>query len=158
HEHILMADMHHIISDGLSAAILTKECMAMYSGRQLPDLPLQFRDFAEWQQSDEQQKKRANQKSFWLHELAGEIIPADLPTDFRRPLVKTFKGNALQFHLGPEETAALKALAGKEGATLFMVLLSVFNILLGKLTGQEDIITGTSMSGRNHADLDKIIG
>ncbi|HYE55002.1 MAG TPA: amino acid adenylation domain-containing protein [Chitinophagaceae bacterium] len=157
-EHILMADMHHIITDGVSDGLLVKDFMALYNGEQLPELPLQYKDYAEWQQSKEQQSLIEQQKDFWLEEFAEEITTLELPTDFERPLVRKPEGNAVQFHLTVSETKRLKAIAESEGATMFMVLLAVYNILLARLSNQEDVVIGTPTAGRQHADLETIIG
>jgi iturin family lipopeptide synthetase A len=157
-EYILMVDMPHIITDGVSHKVLIKDFMILYNNEELPELKLQYKDYAEWQQSEKQQEKIAQQKAFWLNEYAEEIVSLDLPTDKRRPLVKNNKGNSVEFSISIEETSKLISIAESEKATLFMVLLSMFNILLSKLSNHEDIIVGTPVAGRGHPDLERIIG
>ena len=159
-QHILMVDMHHIISDGVSQEILVKDFLSLYAGQELLPLKLQYKDFSEWQ--NRQFEKKAHplkqQEEYWLNQLKGNPPVLNLPMDFSRPPVRSYEGDSVNFHLDPEETRALKELALKEDATLFMVLLTIFNILLAKLSGQEDIVVGTVIAGRNHVDLEKIIG
>ncbi|HLP58744.1 MAG TPA: amino acid adenylation domain-containing protein, partial [Candidatus Deferrimicrobium sp.] len=157
-QYYLMVDMHHIISDGISHAVLRKDFMALYQGRLLPSLKIQYKDFTEWQNSEKEKENLNRQESYWLKTFPGEIPVLEIATDFSRPTVQVFEGNVLSFGVGPEETRALKELALKEGATLFMVLLSLYNVFLARLSGQEDIIIGTPTAGRRHADLEPVIG
>ncbi len=157
-EHLLLVDMHHIINDGVSVGLLIKDFMALYQGETLPPLSLQYKDYAEWQQSPAHQESLAGHRAFWLEAFAQPVNPLELPTDYARPAVKTYAGTRLAFGLGPQETSGLRALAEKEGATLFMVLLSAFKVLLRKLGNQEDLVVGTPVAGRGHADLEDIIG
>jgi tyrocidine synthetase III len=157
-EHVLMVDMHHIVTDGISQGILIKDFMALYNEEELPELKLQYKDYAEWQQIHGQQEKIVKQKAFWLNEFADELITLELPTDFKRPLLKSYEGNAVDFKISSEETSKLKSIAQTEGVSLFMVLLSIYNILLSKLSNQEDIVVGTPVAGRQHFDLENMIG
>src|SRR5690606_23386796 len=109
----------------------------------LPDLSLQYKDFAAWQQSHEQQQAIAKQKKFWMEQFADEVPSLELPTDFVRPMIKGHEGCSINFDISAEETRMLKSLTEREGSTMFMVLLSVYNILLSKLSNQEDIVIGT---------------
>ncbi|MCP4216695.1 MAG: amino acid adenylation domain-containing protein, partial [bacterium] len=154
--HIMTIDMHHIISDGTSFRVLVKEFMALAAGEQLPPLNLQYKDFSLWQNIEKSGFNR--QEDYWLSELAGELPLTALPTDFSRPAVKSFEGDAAAFTIGPRESAALKELALKSDATLFMVLLALFNVMLARLSGSEDVIIGTPVAGRRHADLQQILG
>ncbi len=156
--HILMLDMHHIITDGTSDDILMKEFMALYAGQKLPKLRLQYKDYSAWQSSEKQKDEMKKQEKFWLQQFAGDIPVLNLPIDYSRPPVQTFDGSGINFEIGHEETEALKRIALEEDATLFMVLLAVYNVCLSKLSGQEDIVVGTSIAGRRHADLQNIVG
>ena len=156
--HVLIADIHHIIADGVSLGTMIKDFMALYNNEKLSGLHLQYKDYAEWQQSREQQEKMNTQKEFWMKEFSESPPVLDLPTDFARPAVKSHEGHIVNFEIGVEETDKLKSIAEAEGATVYMVLLSVYNILLSKLGNQEDIVVGTSTAGRQHADLENIIG
>lgn len=155
---LLMVDMHHIITDGVSVNILINDFMAFYNNEELPPLQLQYKDYAEWQQGEGQKQERAKSREFWLSQFREELPAADLPTDFQRPLIKSFEGSTTDFALNVEETIQLKRIADKEESTLFMVLLAIFNVLLSKLSGQEDIVIGIPIAGRQHADLENIIG
>jgi len=156
--YILLVDMHHIISDGVSHQVLVRDYQALYNEEKLPSLRLQYKDFSQWQNGEREKENLKRQEAFWVKEFAGEIPVLDLPTDYPRPLVQSFAGNSIDFEIAAGETKAINALALREGATLFMVLAAVFNILLFKLSGQEEIIMGTPVAGRRHADLEKIIG
>jgi amino acid adenylation domain-containing protein/non-ribosomal peptide synthase protein (TIGR01720 family) len=157
HEHVLLVDMHHIISDGFSQGILIKEFVALYQKEQLDPLPLQYRDFATWQNQKEQEEESAA-RHFWLKEFAEEPETLELPTDFARPKVKQNQGASVGFQLSAEHTAGLRAIADAEETTLFMVLLTAYKVLLSKLSGQEDIVVGTPVAGRQQAELEQIIG
>jgi tyrocidine synthetase III len=156
--HILAVDMHHINSDGVSNRILLNDFMSLYSDEPLPELKLQYKDFSQWMNSAQQRESITQQEAYWQNRFAGEIPILDLPVDYVRPVVQGFEGAALNFELDEKETLALKSLAYDEGCTLYMILLSLYMILLSKLTNQEDIVVGTPVAGRSHADLENIIG
>ncbi|UCH97042.1 MAG: amino acid adenylation domain-containing protein, partial [Candidatus Aminicenantes bacterium] len=156
--HILMVDIHHIITDGTSMDLYTREFMALYSEKTLPSMKLQYKDFSEWKNSAREIKVIKKQEAYWLKLFAGEIPVLNLPTDYDRPVYWNFEGNDLNFELGEEETASIKTLASQEGATLYMILLAIYNVLIYKISGQEDIIVGTAVAGRRHADLEPIVG
>jgi amino acid adenylation domain-containing protein len=155
---ILVVDMHHIISDGVSSQVLLDEFRALYEERPLPPLRIQYKDFAEWQESEANESARKAGENYWLERFRGEIPQLELPLDNPRPAVRTFEGNTQRFSLGKKETAKVKAIATEAGGTSFMVLLAVFNVLLSKICGQEDIVVGTPVAGREHADLERVIG
>lgn len=157
-KHLLIVDIHHIISDGVSGVRLISDLMALYNEEELSPVKLQYKDYAAWQHSQEQLKQIANQKEFWLNEFAEEINIPNLPVDYPRPPVLSFEGESVEFELSEEECQKLKAIGEENGATLFMVLLSAFNILLSKLTQQEDIIIGIPVANRQHPDLEEVIG
>lgn len=157
-ENVLLLDMHHIITDGISVGILTKEFMSLYNGLKPGPLKIQYRDFAEWQQSPAQQGQIARQREFWLKTFSEEPQALDLPADFPRPVIKSYEGACIKFEITAAETSLLKHLAKTEGATLFMTVLSLYSILLSRLGSQDDIVIGTPVSGRQHADLESTIG
>ncbi|MCP4155060.1 MAG: AMP-binding protein, partial [bacterium] len=156
--YIWMIDMHHIISDGISLNILTEEFVTFYTGETLPPLKLQFKDFAQWQHREYEKGALKKQEQYWLGTFSAEIPVLELPLDYERPPVQSFDGGSLDFKLETGETDSLKRLANEEGGTLFIVLLSLCNIFLSKLSGGEDIVIGTPVAARRHADLEKIIG
>ncbi|NOQ28295.1 MAG: amino acid adenylation domain-containing protein [Bacteroidales bacterium] len=155
---LLMIDMHHIISDGTSHTILEKEFQALLSGEELPPLSLQYKDYSEWQNSKEQQEHIKNQEQYWLTKFEGEIPVLNLPSDYVRPSLQSHEGATVSFVLSKEETKEIRIFTKENDLTLYMSLLSVFNILLSKLSGQDDIVVGTPIAGRNHADLENVVG
>ena len=157
-KHIMMFDMHHIISDGTSMAVLVKEIIDLYDGKQLPELRIQYKDFSEWQNRLLQSQEIKKQEEYWVKRFEGEIPLLHMPTDYSRPNAKSFEGDRYNFVLDKELTSAVNRLAKESGTTLFMVLMAVYNILLSKYSGQTDIIVGSPIAGRQNADLENIIG
>jgi tyrocidine synthetase-3 len=155
---ILMLDMHHIISDGVSNVTLIKDLWELYDEEELPELRVQYKDYAEWVNSEEQKVIIKKQESFWLKEFQGEIPILNLPYDYPRPAKMSFDGDMLHFEISIEETRKLNVIAWEHGCTLYMVLFSIYYVLLAKITGQEDIVVGTMTAGRGHADLHPIVG
>jgi tyrocidine synthetase-3 len=156
--HILMVEMHHIVSDGTSLTVFVNDLLELYRGSGLPLLRIRYRDFSQWRNSPNERAILQRSEQFWLNQFPGEIPVLNLPTDFARPMLRRFGGDQIEFFLDVEVSGKLKALSIKEEATSYMVLLAVFNILLAKVCGQEDIIIGTGIEGRNHDDLRPIIG
>jgi amino acid adenylation domain-containing protein len=156
--HFLMIDMHHIISDGTSMKVLVKDFMAMYGGKELSPLGIQYKDFSEWQNSKKQKEWIKQQKTYWQNQFENEIPVLNLPTDYSRPVIQHFQGSALHFELDAVHTRELNNYALEQGVTLYMVLLSLYMVFLGKLSSQDDIVVGTPVAGRKHADLEPIIG
>ncbi|MDQ1350535.1 MAG: hypothetical protein QG657_837, partial [Acidobacteriota bacterium] len=158
--YLLWVDIHHIITDGTSQAILRAEFDKLYRGGgvNLSSLRLQYKDYSQWQNSEQQRAQVKRQESYWLRELGDELPVLNLPIDYTRPFIQGFDGNTVEFTLTGEESRTLKRLARDANATLFMAILAVFNVLLSKLSGQEDIIVGTPVMGRRHADLEGILG
>jgi gramicidin S synthase 2/tyrocidine synthetase-3 len=154
----LIYDMHHIITDGTSMAVLWKEFAALYAGESLELLRIQYKDFSQWQNSLEGKEVLQKQESYWLQEFQAEIPVLQLYTDYPRPELQRFEGDRLRLVLSEEDTQILKTCALKYDVTLFMLLLGIYNMLLSHLTGQEDIVTGTPIAARRHADLQCIIG
>jgi amino acid adenylation domain-containing protein len=155
---ILMVDMHHIISDGISLEIFLKEFMAFYAGEKLPAVELRYKDYSEWQNSSIEREEIMKQGEYWRKQFETGIPVLDLPTDYVRPAIWGFKGNRIHFEISSEQTAALNRLALREGGTLYMVLLAAYNTFLAKVSNREDIVVGTPAAGRNHTDLEPIIG
>ncbi|MCX6581315.1 MAG: condensation domain-containing protein [Candidatus Aminicenantes bacterium] len=159
-EHILVFDMHHIISDGVSMGILVREFMTLYAGKPLPLPQVQYKDYAQWQCSGAWQESLKAAEVFWLEQFRapGGRPQLKLPADFDRPIVRNFAGATLEFELGNRETAALKQAAIEEETTLYMVLLALYFVLLARLSGQEDITVGTPVVGRQREELQYTIG
>ncbi|MCP4150357.1 MAG: amino acid adenylation domain-containing protein, partial [bacterium] len=157
-KHMLLVDLNHIISDGVSNRILENDFMTLYRNDELPPLRIQYKDFSHWQNCERESQNFKQQEEYWLEEYAGELPILNLPTDFPRPEEYSFEGGTIDFELSADEFSALKKTAFAHHSTLYMVLLSIFNIFLSKLSGQEDIIVGTPVAGRRHSDLELIIG
>jgi fengycin family lipopeptide synthetase D len=155
---VLFVDMHHIITDGTSQGILEKEFRALHEGEELPPLHLRCKDYSEWYNSVLRQEAIKQQESYWMKEFSDEIPVLNLPTDYPRPSRQSFEGNVVSFSFNEEETGIVKRIAAENNSTLYMFLLAVFNVLLSKLSGQEDIIIGTPIVARRHADLQDVIG
>jgi len=157
-DHILMVDIHHIVSDGSSNGIMIKNFMSLYNRNILPIQKIQYKDYAEWQKSNHQNMIIEKQKQWWVNKFNGDLPDLDLPLDGIRHKDKVTQGDTVLLTLDSQILNQLDELGKKNGASLFMVLLSVFNILLLKLSNQEDIIIGTPSMGRNHSSLEGIIG
>lgn len=157
-ENVLMVDVHHIVVDGISMNILIDDFALLYKGETLPPPRLQYKDYVEWQQRDEQQSEINRQKQFWLNQFSKEVETLDLPMDFARSEAINHKGSPFNFSLPEKETGKLNDIARGEGVTMFTLLLAVYNILLSKLSNQEDIVVGSAISGRQHDDLENIVG
>ena len=162
-EHILLLNMHHIVSDGWSMAILFRELADLYeaytNGKPSPlaELPIQYVDYAVWQRNWLRGEVLETQLSYWKKQLENISI-LNLPTDRPRPAVQSFHGARESLVLSTDLTQALKATSRKEGATLFMTLLAAFQILLHRLTGQDDIAVGSPIAGRNRSEVEGLIG
>jgi hypothetical protein len=153
-----MVDMHHIISDGISSAIFTRDFMTLYSGSELPPLNVQYKDYCEWQNSPAEKERTRKQEEYWLKQFSGKIPVLKLPYDYARPPLRSYEGETLFFEISEEETAALNKLALERETTLYMVLLAINYVFLAKVSGQDDIVIGTPATGRWHVDLEQLIG
>jgi amino acid adenylation domain-containing protein len=159
-KHILMFDIHHIAADAMGCDILVKEFAALYNGDDLVPLPVQYADFAAWQRQRFSSGAIDGQKEYWM-QIFGDSIPVlDLATDFPRPAVRDFSGDVVFVSLERGKKEKLQSLARNHEATLYMVLLAVYYILLHKYSrdGQEDIVIGSAALGRSHADVEGLIG
>jgi amino acid adenylation domain-containing protein len=163
-DHVMLLVMHHIVSDGWSTGILLGELSTLYEAfsqgepSPLPDLPIQYADFAVWQRQWLSGEVLETQLNYWKQQLAGAPPLLELPTDRPRPSVQTYRGNTYEFQLNADLSQKLKSLSQKLGATLFMTLLTAFNILLSRYSGQSDIIVGSPIANRNHSEIESLIG
>jgi amino acid adenylation domain-containing protein/non-ribosomal peptide synthase protein (TIGR01720 family) len=157
-QYILVVDKHHIISDGSSSLVFVNEIAALYTGENLPLLRVRYKDYAHWLNRPHQRALLEKQGNYWLQQFHDEIPVLNLPLDYPRPVVQSFEGTTKRFDISKEETNALKNLATTRETTLYAVLLTAFNVLLAKISSQEDIVIGTPTAGRRHADLEAIIG
>ncbi|MEP0262577.1 amino acid adenylation domain-containing protein [Dokdonia sp.] len=162
--YIFYYNMHHIISDGWSMEVLSKDVLAFYDAYKnntiatIDPLRIQYKDYANWQQLQLTQKASQEDKTFWKEQLEGELPILDLPSQKKRPVVKSSHGHRFRTYFSKEETTAIKSITQAYGGSLFMALLSAWNVLLYKYTGERDIIVGTPIAGRNHIDLLDQIG
>jgi len=156
--HILMMDIHHIVFDGTSMAICFRDFAALYRGAALPGLKLQYKDYAAWQVTSSAAEQIQRQGEYWVEVFKENVPVLDLPLDYPRPAVQSHEGASLGFEIGPLDTTAVRRLAHQNQATLFMVLLGIYGILLSRLSGQEDIVIGTPAAGRKSPETRNIIG
>jgi len=162
-EHVMLLTMHHVVSDHWSRGVLVRELAALYGAfsndqpSPLPELRIQYADFAVWQRQTLQGEAFDARLAYWKQKLDGAPT-LELPTDHPRPAVQSFLG-AHQFLLIPKPlTEGLKALSRREGATLFMTILAAFQTMLHRYTGQEDIVVGVPIANRNHPEIEPLIG
>jgi amino acid adenylation domain-containing protein len=163
-EYVLLLNMHHIISDGWSMGVLIEELVTLYNAftggkpSPLPELPIQYADYAVWQRTCLQGESLQSHLLYWKNQLQDAPPVLDLPTDRPRPAVQSHRGAYHTFFISREVTHALKALSQREGCTLFMMLLALFDVLLCRYSGQNDILIGTPIANRNRVDIEKLIG
>ncbi|BDA68754.1 hypothetical protein CAL7716_029200 [Calothrix sp. PCC 7716] len=163
-EHILLFTMHHIVSDGWSIGVLVRELATLYQAfcdgllSPLFELPIQYGDFAIWQQEYLQGEVLRLQKTYWKQQLGGSLPVLQLPTDYPRPAVQSYKGKKYCFTVSKSLTTALKTLSQQAEATLFMTLLAAFKTLIYRYIKEDDIIIGTAIANRNLPQIEKLIG
>jgi amino acid adenylation domain-containing protein len=164
HKHVLLLMTHHIVSDGWSMAILYEELRALYeaftrgTNLSLPPLPIEFSDYAEWQREWLQGQALEEQLAFWKRHLQGPLPVLDLPSDYPRPAQQSHRGGIKYFALPDRLCADLKTLCRREDVTLFMLLLGAFQTLLHRYSGQDDIVTGTTVAGRTRVEVEGLVG
>ena len=163
-QHVLLVTMHHIISDGWSIAVLVRELGAFYQayiqGREaeLPKLPIQYGDYAEWQREYLQGEVLEQQLSYWRERLKGELPNLDFPVDGARGSLRTYRAGTQAFRIEPRLAEELNALSHKTGATLFMTLAAAYSVLLVRYCGQEEVLVGTPIANRTQVEVEDLIG
>jgi aspartate racemase len=163
-EHELIISIHHIVADGWSLGLITREIEVLYQAyvtggsSPLPEVPLQYADFAIWQRQWLADDVLEAQSAYWRAQLAALPAPLELPTDLPRPRQSSSAGAALDFELPTALAESLRELSRSAGATLFMTLLAGFKALLARYTGEEDVVIGTPVASRNHLELESIVG
>ncbi len=163
-DHVLLLSMHHSISDGWAVGVFFRELGALYeassNGRAaiLPEPPLQYADFAQWQRRYFDGEVLEEQLDYWKHQLSGRLPTLELPTDRPRPPVQTFRGARYYFSLPIPLSEAIKALSNRERVTPFMTLLAAYQTLLHRYTGQDDVILGSPIAGRNWPEVEELVG
>ncbi|HEV2763850.1 MAG TPA: amino acid adenylation domain-containing protein, partial [Pyrinomonadaceae bacterium] len=163
-EHVLAVTMHHIVSDGWSMGVLVNEVTTLYRAfvngepSPLPELEVQYADYAVWQRGLLQGEALEAELSYWREQLGGDMQVLELPTDRPRPAVPSYHGAIAPFGVSKEVTERLLGLTRRENATLFMTVLAGFQALLHRYSGQDDIVIGSPTAGRNRAEIEPLIG
>jgi len=163
-DHVLLLSMHHVVSDGWSMGVLFRELSALYAAylaggeSPLPELAVQYADYAVWQREQLGGEVLDRQLSYWTERLAGAPELLELPMDRPRPPARTYQGAAVPVSYSPELLERLQALGRSEGATLYMTLLGAFQVLLSRYGGGEDIVVGSPIAGRTRREVEELIG
>lgn len=157
-KHVLLVDMHHIVSDGASSEIFIKEFVKLYNGEELDSKIIDYKDFAVWQNTQLIKDEIQKQAGYWKDKLSGELPVLKLDTDFTRPSLQSFEGESIEFTINKDLIRRLRNYTEGTNITLFMVLFASFKVLLYKYSSQEDIIVGVPVLGRNREELLSIIG
>jgi amino acid adenylation domain-containing protein len=162
-EHVILLTMHHLITDGWSFSLAAGELAALYAADRLSQsaslapLPIQYADFARWQRSQLQGGAWQTAVEYWIHRLSG-VPPLELPTDRARPPVRSARGELVPLSLSPELSEAVRALCRREAITPFMALLSAFQLVLGRWSGQEDFAVGAPVANRTLPETERLLG
>src|SRR5229473_444132 len=162
-EHVLLVTMHHIVSDGWSMGVLVREVAALYEAfvkgeeSPLPELKIQYADYAVWQREWLQGEVLEEQLKYWREQLK-DLQALEMPTDHPRPAVASHRGACVPVQISGELLGSLKELSEQEGSTLFMVLLAGFQVVMSRYSGQEDVVVGTDVANRTRAELEELIG
>ena len=162
--HVMLVNMHHIVSDGWSMGVMVREIGALYGAyaaglsSPLGDLAVQYADYALWQRDWLAGEVLARQVGYWKERLSGAPAALELPSDRLRPALQSFAGGVVEFSLSERLSAQLGELSRREGATLYMVLLAAFSLLLWRYSGQHDVVVGSPIAGRRYRELEQLIG
>lgn len=151
---VLLYDMHHIIGDGFSLEIILRDLFSIYNGEKLTPLSLQYTDYSEWQKSNNVEK----QKHYWLTQFKDELPSLKLPVDYKRTGVSNFEGGHYSFSIDFETLQKLKNISEVNGGSLFMTLISIYALMLTKISGSEEVVIGTPVAGRGKKGLEDIVG
>jgi amino acid adenylation domain-containing protein len=157
-EHVLLLTLHHIAADLWGIAVLIREMAEIYSGRDLPELPVQYADFAVWQREQLSGAEMERQLAFWRRELEGAPAALEMPTDRPRPAVESFRGASHPVALGVELSRDLRSLSRSRGVTPFMTMTAALAVLLSRWTGQDDVVLGSPIANRTAPELAGLIG
>ncbi|MCL2426256.1 MAG: amino acid adenylation domain-containing protein [Oscillospiraceae bacterium] len=153
-EHIILFDMHHIISDGMSMNLLQSELSSLYVGENLDELRVHYKDYSEWMRG----RDLSSQESYWISEFSDEVPVLDLPLDYARPRTQSFKGRSIFSSIGSNLRSRIRDLSMSTGTSEYMVFLSSIMILLSKYSNQNDIVIGSPVLGRTHKDTESMLG
>jgi acyl transferase domain-containing protein/acyl carrier protein len=155
---VLLMDTHQLIIDGTSAGVFNSEFITLLMGRELPPLTLHYKDYAQWQHDRLNSGDMNASEEYWLDQLQDAPPPVKLPTDFPGPAAPTYDGFPVWFGIEEDLLRRLKDLVRETGATMFMVWMAAYMVLLHKYSGQEDIIVGNRIANRPHTDLEQVVG
>jgi amino acid adenylation domain-containing protein/non-ribosomal peptide synthase protein (TIGR01720 family) len=156
-EHVLVLALHHIITDGWSMGVILRELNTLYESAELPDMSLQYADYAVWQRDTVSGEFLAEGVEYWLEQLAGAPV-LELPTDRPRPATRTWAGGSFEFEVPSGVRAGFARLCQENGVTLFMGLVSAVQLVLSRYSGQQDVVVGTVTSGRDRPELENLVG
>lgn len=162
--HVVVLTMHHIISDEWSMHLLFNELAILYnsyltnSPAYVPALPVQYKDFAVWQEQQRRAGKLDEARQYWHNRFSGEIPVLEFPTDYTRPTVRTYQGRTIKKTMSAEWLHQVRTFSDEQSSTLFMTLLAGLNALLYRYTGQKELIVGSPVAGRTHQDVEHLIG
>jgi acyl-CoA synthetase (AMP-forming)/AMP-acid ligase II len=157
-KYLFILDMHHLISDGSSLTIFMNEFYRLYQGLELPARSIQYKDYAVWEHGVGNAERIVGHKEYWLKRFPGEIPRLNMPHDYSRPEARTFRGERLHFVMDTRLVSRLEAFSLEAGATPYMAVLSAYLLMLHTYTGQEDIVVGSPVACRTHADTQDMIG
>ena len=163
-EYILLFTIHHLVTDGWSVGIIIKELAALYQAGSenkpspLPELSIQYADYAIWQRQYLQREILENLLAYWKQKLKKNLPALQLPTDYPRPAIQTFSGQRKSFSLSADLTQALKTLSHNQNVTFFMTLLAGLKVLLSRYSGQDDVLIGSPIANRNQNNTEQLIG
>ncbi|MFC0530978.1 amino acid adenylation domain-containing protein, partial [Phytohabitans kaempferiae] len=162
-EHLLVLSLHHVVIDRWGTGVLIREMTALYDEEvagvpaRLPAMPVQYADFAAWQQARAGDEAVAADIEYWRERLAG-LAPLELPTDRPRPATRTWPGDSVRMELPVELGHRLRRMCRKRGATLFMALTAAVQVVLSRWSGSTDVAVATATAGRDHAELENVLG
>ncbi|MGX7632183.1 amino acid adenylation domain-containing protein [Bacillus thuringiensis] len=157
-KHLLVFDQHHIISDGVSVNILISEFCKLYNDVALTELKIQYKDFAAWQNQLMNTEHLKKQEEYWLQVFSKKIQPVSLPYDYSRPTHQSYEGDKVTFKISRDQSKQLYKLSKQTGTTMYMLMFAAFNVLLAKYSAQDDIVVGSPIAGRQHPEVEDIIG
>ncbi len=163
-EHVLVINMHHIVIDEWSMSVFIRELTSLYTAfsagqpSPLPELPIQYADYAYWQRQRLEGEVLDMQLAYWKQQLGGMLPVLELPTDRSRPPIQSYRGHRCPIVVPKTTYQALQVLSRQEGATLFMILLAAFSVFLYRYTGQEDVVVGCPIAGRAYTEQESLIG
>lgn len=158
YRHALIYDMHHLISDGTSMEFIFDELLKLYNGQKLPETGLQFKDYAVWQQNRYRSNLIETQKKYWTDLFCKGVPTLNIPIDFKRKKKPDFTISTLKSIVSGENLSSLNTFAAKQNLTLNIICFTLYSILLSKFCSQNDIVIGIVIAGRDHADIQKVIG